>query len=138
VNSAARQRGHSHQIAWALQDRPDLLTGGGADAPAPCVLRLVDLLTDAGSRTIVRPACPRAFQLAQRLRQLGLSPAQSRSTALFQLATELPAVVLARILGIHIAVAVAWRRASAGDWAQYSGEVSRRLNQTNSPPNPRK
>jgi hypothetical protein len=58
VNKAARQRGQRHQIAWALQDRPDLLTGGGADAPAPCLLRLVDLLADAGSRTIVRPACP--------------------------------------------------------------------------------
>jgi hypothetical protein len=61
-----------------------------------------------------------AFQLAERLRQLGLNPAQSRSTALFQLATELPAAVLARTLGIHIAVAVAWQRASSGDWAAYA------------------
>ena len=39
------------------------------------------------------------------------APAQSRSAALFQLATDLPAAVLARMLGIHIAVAVAWQRA---------------------------
>jgi hypothetical protein len=52
-------------------------------------------------------------------------------------ATELPAAILARMRGIHIAVAVAWQRASAGDWARYSAEVSRRLNHTNSPPNPR-
>jgi hypothetical protein len=32
---------------------------------------------------------------------------------LFQLATELPAALLARMLGIHIDVAVAWQRASA-------------------------
>jgi hypothetical protein len=45
---------------------------------------------------------------------------------LFQLATDLPAAVLARMLGIHITVAVAWQRASAGDWSAYAAEVSRR------------
>jgi hypothetical protein len=30
------------------------------------------------------------------------------------------------MLGIHITVAVAWQRASAGDWAVYAAEVSRR------------
>jgi hypothetical protein len=50
-------------------------------------------------------------------------PAQpARSTALFQLATEIPA----RTLGIHTDVAVAWQRLSAGDWANYAAEVSRR------------
>ena len=67
-----------------------------------------------------------ALRLGERLRDLGLNPAQSRSTALFQLATELPAAILARMLGIHIAVAVAWQRASAGDWAAYAADVSRR------------
>jgi hypothetical protein len=67
-----------------------------------------------------------AYQLAERIRQLGISPGQARSTALFQLATDLPAAILARMLGIHITVAVAWQRASAGDWAAYAAEVSRR------------
>jgi GrpB-like predicted nucleotidyltransferase (UPF0157 family) len=67
-----------------------------------------------------------AFQLAERLRQIGIYAGQSRSAALFQLATDLPAAVLARMLGIHISVAVAWQRASAGDWAAYAAEVSRR------------
>jgi hypothetical protein len=67
-----------------------------------------------------------AYQLAERLRQLGLHPGQARSTALFQLATDLPAAVLARMLGIHISVAVAWQRASNGDWASYAAEISRR------------
>jgi hypothetical protein len=44
----------------------------------------------------------------------------------FQLASDLPAAVLAGMLGIRIAVAVAWQRASAGDWAAYAAEVSRR------------
>ncbi len=67
-----------------------------------------------------------AFQLAERLRQHDLHPGQSRSTALFQLATDLPAAILARMLGIHISVAVAWQRASSGDWTTYAADVSRR------------
>ena len=42
-----------------LQDRPGLLTGAGAQAPVPSVLRLIDRLCDAGATGIVRPACPR-------------------------------------------------------------------------------
>ena len=53
-------------------------------------------------------------------------PRPARSTALFQLATELPAAILARMLGIHIDVAVAWQRVSAGDWMTYAADVSRR------------
>jgi hypothetical protein len=30
------------------------------------------------------------------------------------------------MLGIHIDVAVAWQRASSGDWAAYAADVSRR------------
>jgi hypothetical protein len=67
-----------------------------------------------------------AFRLAERLRQLGIRSGESRSAALFQLATDLPAAVLARMLGIHITVAVAWQRAAAGDWSAYAAEVSRR------------
>jgi hypothetical protein len=74
-----------------------------------------------------------AFRLAERLRQIGIRSGQSRSAALFQLATDLPAAVLARMLGIHIAVAVTWQRASAGDWAAYAAEVSRR-NKPAAPP----
>jgi hypothetical protein len=67
-----------------------------------------------------------SYRLAERLREHGIYSGQARSTALFQLATDLPAAVLARLLGIHITVAVAWQRASAGDWAAYAAEVSRR------------
>jgi hypothetical protein len=74
-----------------------------------------------------RPGQPiSAYHLAERLRQLGLRPAQSRTTALFGLATELPAAVLARLLGIHIKVAVEWQHASAGDWTTYAADYSRR------------
>jgi hypothetical protein len=65
-------------------------------------------------------------QLTHRLNILGIRPSQARSTALFQLATEIPAAILARTLGIHTDVAVTWQRHSAGDWATYAAEVSRR------------
>src|SRR6266567_1019413 len=52
-----------------------------------------------------------ASHLGQRLKDLGIQPGPARSTALFQLATELPAALLARMLGIHIDVAVAWQHA---------------------------
>ena len=67
-----------------------------------------------------------AYRQAERLRQLGLRPGPARSTALFALAAELPAALLARLLGIHISVAVAWQRASSGDWASYAADYSRR------------
>ena len=67
-----------------------------------------------------------AYRLAERLRQLGLRPGPARSTALFGLAAELPAALLARLLGIHISVAVAWQRASSGDWTTYAADYGRR------------
>jgi hypothetical protein len=65
-------------------------------------------------------------QLTQRLNKLGISPNPARSTTLFQLATEIPAAILARTLGIHTDVAVTWQRLSAGDWANYAADISRR------------
>ncbi|MFC0447036.1 hypothetical protein [Rhodococcus jostii] len=65
-------------------------------------------------------------QLVERLNKLGIRPGADRSTALFQLATEIPAAILARTLGIHTDVAVAWQRLSAGDWTNYAAEISRR------------
>ncbi|MHB1987271.1 MAG: hypothetical protein ACYCSF_04695 [Acidimicrobiales bacterium] len=67
-----------------------------------------------------------ASRLAERLRALGLKAGPARSTALFGLASELPAAVLARMLGIHISVAVQWQQASSGDWARYAADVGRR------------
>jgi len=41
-------------------------------------------------------------------------------------ATDRPAAVLACRLGIHIAVAGAWQRASSGHWTPYAADVTRR------------
>jgi hypothetical protein len=67
--------------------------------------------------------------LGTRLKNVGLNPHLDRSTALFALAAELPAAILARMLGIHISVAVQWQRAAAGDWLGYAADVSRRTSQ---------
>jgi len=74
-----------------------------------------------------RPGQPlSAERLGRRLSLLGLQPGQARSSALFQLATDLPAAVLARMLGISIGAAVQWQRACSGDWVSYAADYSRR------------
>jgi len=74
-----------------------------------------------------RPGQPISpYSLTGRLHKIGIQPGPARSTALFQLATELPAAVLARMLGIHIGVAVQWQKISSGDWAAYAADVGRR------------
>jgi hypothetical protein len=74
-----------------------------------------------------RPGQPiSSSRLTERLRHIGLIPGQARTTALFQLAAEIPAAILARLLGIHVTVAVKWQHAASGDWANYAADVSRR------------
>lgn len=74
-----------------------------------------------------RPGQPiSAARLTERLQHIGIYAGQARTTALFQLANEVPAAILARVLGIHISVAVKWQRVAAGDWAAYAADVSRR------------
>jgi hypothetical protein len=71
--------------------------------------------------------------LAQRLHAIGISPRQGRSTALFTLTAEVPAAILAKTLGIHVQAAVQWQKTSAGDWAAYAADVSRRSGHTRRP-----
>jgi hypothetical protein len=56
----------------------------------------------------------------------GLSPRQGRSTALFTLAAEVPAAILAKTLGIHVRAAIQWQKISAGDWAACAAGISGR------------
>jgi hypothetical protein len=73
-------------------------------------------------------------RLGQRLKNIGLQPGKARSTALFALAAEVPAAILARMLGIHIQVATQWQQATAGDWAAYAADLSQRtLEKTENP-----
>jgi hypothetical protein len=50
---------HEQKLAWAIEEKPELLTGAGANAPFPMMLKLIDALCDSGASQIKRPACPR-------------------------------------------------------------------------------
>ncbi len=65
--------------------------------------------------------------LAQRLHALRISPRQARNTALFTLAADVPAAILARTVGIHINAAIQWQKISAGDRAAYAADIGSRL-----------
>ena len=58
VHAVAARSGQRRRLAWALEDEPGLLTGAGARAPMPSVLRLIGMLCDAGASGIVRAAMP--------------------------------------------------------------------------------
>ena len=63
VETVTSRAGQRRQLAWALEDRPELLTGDAAAAPVPSVLRLIDALRDSGSTKVVRPACPNCHRV---------------------------------------------------------------------------
>ena len=58
--------------------------------------------------------------------RLGIYAGTSRTAALMQLATELPAGVIAKMLGLHIKVAVERQKAASGDWTGYAAELQPR------------
>lgn len=57
--------------------------------------------------------------LGMRLRRIGVAAQASRTTAIMQLAAELPAAVLAGFLGIHPQTAVVWNKLAASSWNTY-------------------
>jgi hypothetical protein len=74
-----------------------------------------------------RPGHPLdAGRISDRLKAIGLHPRADRAAALFTLAAELPAAILARTLGISIRTAVSWQKTASGDWMTYAAAVSRR------------
>ena len=71
ISRVFSRRGNLQHLAWAIEERPDLLTGDGAQAPLPGVLRLIDELCEAGTQTITRPACPRCQRIIRLHRRIG-------------------------------------------------------------------
>ncbi|MEV6527403.1 hypothetical protein AB0M43_36315 [Longispora sp. NPDC051575] len=57
IASTIRQAAQRRQVAWSLQDRPDLLTGAAWEG-SPAVRRLVKSLTDQGVEGVVPVCCP--------------------------------------------------------------------------------
>ncbi|MFC9585385.1 hypothetical protein ACFVJ8_21490 [Streptomyces yangpuensis] len=114
-----------------LGDRPIQL-------PAPLDALMRDLVASRGTDTLIRHENDWLFpgrsagqpihetMLRRRLNAIGVKSGQGRSTALFALAQQAPAGLLSKMLGVHISVAVAWQRASGGDWMGYAAEVAAR------------
>lgn len=64
-----------------------------------------------------RPGQPMdPISLAVRLRKLGVEPRAARNTTLLQLGAELPSLVLADLLGLHISTAERWNAAAGARW----------------------
>lgn len=61
-----------------------------------------------------------AEQMRNRLAELGIVLRPSRQAALLQIASELPAPVLADLLGLHPNTAVEWVRVAQADWSAYA------------------
>ncbi|MGA5348689.1 hypothetical protein ACPCSQ_23915 [Streptomyces griseoincarnatus] len=64
-------------------------------------------------------------RLTRRLRLLGIRPRMARNTALIELASELPAVVVSRLLGIHQNTADTWQRLAGQDHT-YAADITQR------------
>jgi hypothetical protein len=62
--------------------------------------------------------------LARHLTAHHIPVRQARTTALVQLAQDLPAAILAPMLGLHVITAQQWRRLAATDWTAYLAEAN--------------
>jgi hypothetical protein len=63
--------------------------------------------------------------LGERLRHLGIPTMRARRAALMDLASQLPAAVLAEVLHLHPTTAVHWAAAAGGDWNTYAAHIAR-------------
>lgn len=70
-----------------------------------------------------RPITP--SRLGERLRSIGIYAQTGRRAALLGLAAQLPAAVLADLLGLHETTAAKWIHQAGGDWTSYAAELSR-------------
>ncbi|WP_228566911.1 hypothetical protein [Nocardia sp. SYP-A9097] len=80
-----------------------------------------------GSSPLMFPGFDRRWPIGRgvygdRLKQHGITPHTSRNTAMITLAAELPAAVLADLLGLHPGTAVRWVRTAKRDWHIYLAE----------------
>jgi hypothetical protein len=71
-----------------------------------------------------------ASRLAERLRALGIPSQAGRRAALIDLAAQIPAAVLADLLGLHPTTATHWISQAGGDWSRYAAELARDRHQS--------
>ncbi len=70
--------------------------------------------------------CGVRTQLMRRLNQLGIRARLSRTTALINLAAQLPATVLSDLLNLHTGTATAWNQVAGNTRSGCAAELSRR------------
>jgi integrase len=66
-----------------------------------------------------------AARLGERLRAIGIYAQTGRRAALLALAAQLPAAVLADLLGLHETTAAKWMHQAGGDWSRYAAHLAR-------------
>jgi hypothetical protein len=106
------------------------------DIPEPLAGLLTSLADNGRPRTgIGAPTSPWLFpghhpgrplspaQLGARLRRIGVPTMKGRRAALLDLAAQIPAAVLAELLGLHPTTAVGWVNNAAGDWNTYAAAL---------------
>ena len=111
------------------------LGGFPAQLPPPLDELLLALHADAmaGSTAAERWLFPGRYpgrplsrsQVMRRLHALGIRPRMARSTVLVEPASELPAVVVSRLLGVHQTTADTWKRIGGQD-NTYAAEIAQR------------
>ncbi len=74
-----------------------------------------------------RPITP--ARLGERLHAIGIYAQTGRRAALLDLAAQLPAAVLADLLGLHETTAAKWMHQAGGDWSRYAAELARHPHQ---------
>jgi hypothetical protein len=67
--------------------------------------------------------------LTNRLNRRGISARPARNGALMALAADLPAAIIADLLGMHVNTAIRWVRYAGRDWADYLAAQRRRTGQ---------
>ncbi len=109
------------------------------DVPEPFAELLIDLVAERrGYAAVTVGTNPWLFpggesgrhlspqRMGVRLRSIGISPQLARNTALIALAGELPAVVLAKLLGFSVKRAVVWNAEAGNTYPGYAAAVARR------------
>jgi hypothetical protein len=66
-----------------------------------------------------------AARLGERLRSIGIYAQTGRRATLLDLAAQLPAAVLADLLGLHQTTAAKWMHQGGGDWSRYAAQLAR-------------
>lgn len=113
----SRTARYRHTLLGLTANRlPDQARGSSA-----CDLALQSAMCDLILRVVSWPGRRRidSETLRQHLKTIGVDNLQVRTATLLDLAAEVPASILADLVGLYPTTATRWTRAAGGDWAGY-------------------